>query len=390
MIIRIYSDITDNESVRYGCAGCSYENIADALAAMPEDDDTIDLRIDCRGGLISAGWAIVDALRATGKTIKATIEGYCGSMAIAILLVASDRTGARHALLHAHRACSPPYTLADSYNDRDLEKLAEDLRTENNRLLDFYVERTGSDRATLDALMDEDNDIVTERALELGFIHRIAEPMSASTAKKRWPKKDETPKSNNMAKNAFIEAFRAFAAALGQKVNITEEDDKQNYVLVAADGTELNINKPEGEDIAVGDEATPDGEIVLEDGRKIKIEGGVITEIESADTDDPENKKRKCNLTDEEAAQLQQENAELKSEVERLQAELEEAKKAAEQAAENKEILEIVNKAGGRAWLDKVSASGYKPKVAPKPNNNVQKLTKMQKRIAELQGKSEE
>ena len=389
MIIRIYSDITDNESVRYGCAGCSYENIADALAAMPEDDDTIDLRIDCRGGLISAGWAIVDALRATGKTIKATIEGYCGSMAIAILLAASDRTGARHALLHAHRACFPPYTLADSYNDRDLEKLAEDLRTENNRLLDFYVERTGSDRATLEALMDEDKDIDMERALELGFIHRIAEPMSASTAKKRWPKQ-ETPKSNNMAKNAFIEAFRAFAAALGQKVNITEEDDKQNYVLVAADGTELNINKPEGEDIAVGDQATPDGEFVLEDGRKIKIEGGVITEIESADTDDPENKKRKCNLTDEEAAQLQQENADLKAEVERLQAELEEAKKAAEQAAENKEILEIVNKAGGRAWLDKVSASGYKPKVAPKPNNNVQKLTKMQKRIAELQGKSEE
>ena len=390
MIIRIYSDITDNESVRYGCAGCSYENKADAVAAMPEDDDTIDLRIDCRGGLISAGWAIVDALRATGKTIKATIEGYCGSMAIAILLAASDRTGARHALLHAHRACFPPYTLADSYNDRDLEKLAEDLRTENNRMLDFYVERTGSDRATLEALMDEDKDIDMERALELGFIHRIAEPMSASTAKKRWPKKDETPKSNNMAKNAFIEAFRAFAAALGQKVNITEEDDKQNYVLVAADGTELNINKPEGEEIAVGDAATPDGAYVLEDGRKVKIEGGVITEIESADTDDPENKKRKCNLPDEEIAALQQENAELKSEVERLQAELEEAKKAAEQAAENKEILEIVNKAGGRAWLDKVSASGYKPKVAPKPNNNVQKLTKMQKRIAELQGKPEE
>ena len=386
MIIRIYSDITDNESVRYGCAGCSYENIADALAAMPEDDDTIDLRIDCRGGLISAGWAIVDALRATGKTIKATIEGYCGSMAIAILLAASDRTGARHALLHAHRACFPPYTLADSYNDRDLEKLAEDLRTENNRLLDFYVERTGSDRATLEALMDEDKDIDMERALELGFIHRIAEPMSASTAKKRWSKNDETPKSNNMAKNAFIEAFRAFAAALGQKVNITEEDDKQNYVLVAADGTELNINKPEGEEIAVGDAATPDGEYVLEDGRKVKIEGGVITEIESADTDDPENKKRKCNLTDEEAAQLQQENADLKAEVERLQAELEEAKKQIE-SPEDRAIVEIVNKAGGREWLSKVTSSNYKPKQVNGGSKNTQKVSKVQQRIAELKSK---
>ena len=137
----------------------------------------------------------------------------------------------------------------------------------------------------------------------------------------------------------------------------------------------------------MGDEATPDGEFILKDGRKIKIEGGVITEIEK---EEPAADPDPNNLTDEEIAALQQENAELKSEVERLQAELEEAKKAAEQAAENKEILEIVNKAGGRAWLDKVSASGYKPKVAPKPNNNVQKLTKMQKRIAELQGKTEE
>ena len=49
-----------------------------------------------------------------------------------------------------------------------------------------------------------------------------------------------------------------------------------------------------------------------------------------------------------------------------------------------------MNKAGGRAWLDKVSASGYKPKVSNKPSNTVKKLTKTQKRIAELQGKSEE
>ena len=382
MIIRIYSDITDNESVRYGSAGFSYENIADALATMDEDDDTIDLRIDCRGGLISAGWAIIDALRATGKTIKATVEGYCGSMAIAVLLAASERAGAKHATLHAHRACYPPYTLADQYNDADLAKMSEDLKAETERMLDWYVERTGADRAELEALMNADKDIDMEEAQRLGFIQSILEPVSALAGRRSWNK--QTPKNKDMAKkeNAIGEAFRALAKAIGLKVDVTDEPAPANYVLVTLNGTELVIDKPEGEEIAVGDAASPDGEYVLEDGRKVKIEGGVITEIGTAD--DPEDKKgKKCNLTDEEAAQIQQENADLKAEVERLQAELEEAKKQIE-SPENKAIVEIVNKAGGREWLDKVTSSNYKPKTVNGGSKNTPKVSKVQQRISEL------
>lgn len=382
MIIRIYSDIVENDNVFYGCCGVSYQSIAEALAIMDEDDDTIDLRIDCRGGLISAGWAIIDALRATGKTIKATVEGYCGSMAIAVLLAASERAGAKHATLHAHRACFPPYTLADQYNDADLAKLSEDLKAETERMLDWYVERTGADRAELEALMNADKDIDMEEAQRLGFIQSILEPISALAGRRSWNK--QTPKNKNMAKkeNAIGEAFRALAKAIGLKVDVTDEPAPANYVLVTLNGTELVIDKPEGEEIAVGDAASPDGEYVLEDGRKVKIEGGVITEIETAD--DPEDKKgKKCNLTDEEAAQLQQENADLKAEVERLQAELEEAKKQIE-SPENKAIVEIVNKAGGREWLDKVTSSNYKPKTVNGGSKNAPKVSKVQKRIEEL------
>lgn len=382
MIIRIYSDIVENDNVFYGCCGVSYQSIAEALAAMDEDDDTIDLRIDCRGGLISAGWAIIDALRATGKTIKATVEGYCGSMAIAVLLAASERAGAKHATLHAHRACFPPYTLADQYNDADLAKLSEDLKAETERMLDWYEERTGADRAELEALMNADKDIDMEEAQRLGFIQSILEPVSALAGRRSWNK--QTPKNKDMAKkeNAIGEAFRALAKAIGLKVDVTDEPAPANYVLVTLNGTELVIDKPEGEEIAVGDAASPDGEYVLEDGRKVKIEGGVITEIETAD--DPEDKKgKKCNLTDEEAAQLQQENADLKAEVERLQAELEEAQKQIE-SPENKAIVEIVNKAGGREWLNKVTSSNYKPKTVNGGSKNAPKVSKVQQRISEL------
>ena len=382
MIIRIYSDIVENDNVFYGCCGVSYQSIAEALAAMDEDDDTIDLRIDCRGGLISAGWAIIDALRATGKTIKATVEGYCGSMAIAVLLAASERAGAKHATLHAHRACFPPYTLADQYNDADLAKMSEDLKAETERMIDWYVERTGADRAELEELMNADKDIDMEEAQRLGFIQSILEPVSALAGRRSWNK--QTPKNKDMAKkeNAIGEAFRALAKAIGLKVDVTDEPAPANYVLVTLNGTELVIDKPEGEEIAVGDAASPDGEYVHEDGRKVKIEGGIITEIETAD--DPEDKKgKKCNLTDEEAAQLQQENADLKAEVERLQAELEEAKKQIE-SPEDKAIVEIVNKAGGREWLNKVTSSNYKPKTVNGSSKNAPKVSKVQQRISEL------
>ena len=382
MIIRIYSDIVENDNVFYGCCGVSYQSIAEALATMDEDDDTIDLRIDCRGGLISAGWAIIDALRATGKTIKATVEGYCGSMAIAVLLAASERAGAKHATLHAHRACFPPYTLADQYNDADLAKMSEDLKAETERMIDWYVERTGADRAELEELMNADKDIDMEEAQRLGFIQSILEPVSALAGRRSRNK--QTPKNKDMAKkeNAIGEAFRALAKAIGLKVDVTDEPAPANYVLVTLNGTELVIDKPEGEEIAVGDAASPDGEYVLEDGRKVKIEGGVITEIETAD--DPEDKKgKKCNLTDEEAAQLQQENADLKAEVERLQAELEEAQKQIE-SPEDKAIVEIVNKAGGREWLNKVTSSNYKPKTVNGGSKNAPKVSKVQQRISEL------
>ena len=53
-------------------------------------------------------------------------------------------------------------------------------------------------------------------------------------------------------------------------------------------------DKPEGEDPAVGDSASPDGEHKMPDGKTIVVEDGVITEIRDAednsgDDDDDDN-----------------------------------------------------------------------------------------------------
>ena len=362
MILKIYNAIMPEEDrvfMQYmGLDGVSFNSIDDFIASIPEEDDTIDMRINSPGGVVSEGWAIIDKLRATGKKIIATIEGEASSMAAILLLAASERKGHKHARLLIHDAYFPEYTLAGAYHKEDLEKLAASLDEDNKMALDFMVERTGADRATLEAIMKEDTPMDMERAKELGFIHEIIEPASASARGWKRPTmaaSDTNSLTNMDNKKTLASAFKAFAEALGLSIKMEADPAPVGYALTSQDGTEINIDKPEGEDPAVGDSATPDGEHLMPDGTTIVIADGVITEIRDADSEqDGESDENNDNEGHE--AELAAKDAE----IERLQARITELE-AGQMTAEQSEIVDKVMKAGGKAWLDKTMQSGYAP-----------------------------
>lgn len=368
MELRIYDDIVNDseKEMHYwmtGSEGISFKDIDEFIASIPKDDSNIDILLHCRGGSVSEGWAMVDKLRATGKTITATIEGQCASMAVSLLLAASVRKGHKHAQMLIHDPFIPEFTLADAYTADDLQKMADDLKAETNKLLDFYVERTGSDREVLEALMKEDKFIDMEKAKELGFIQEIIQPASAGVNNKN-KFKEKMAKDKNK-KGALAAAVSALAELCGLKV-VDAEPEVQNYVLMTDDGVELTIDKPEGEDPAVGDSASPDGEHDMPDGTTIVVSGGVITEIRPASADETQEEK-----------------------IARLEQELEEARSAAI-SEEQQEILNKVEKAGGKAWLDKATTSNYKPAKRETRSNSVQKVneSKISRRLAEYREKA--
>ena len=357
MILKVYSAIMPEEDRMFmqymGLDGVSFNSIDEFIASIPEDDGVIDMRINSPGGVVPEGWAIIDKLRATGKKIIATIEGDAASMAAIVLLAASERKAYKHARLLIHDAYFPEYTLAGAYRKEDLEKLAASLDEDNQRALDFMVERTGADRETLEALMKEDKFIDMEKAKELGFIHEILEPASASVKPKAW-KRTQTNSSTDMSNtNKIASAFKAFAEALGLSVKMEDNPAPVGYVLTAQDGTEITIDKPEGEDPAVGDAASPDGEFLMPDGTTIVVADGVITEIRDAEPEaDPEP-----DTTDEaHKAEIAAKDAEIAA----LQARITELE-ANQMSADQKAVLAKVEKAGGKAWLDKATKSNYKP-----------------------------
>lgn len=379
-VLKLYNPIMTEEGAEMmrwlGSDGVCFKDIDEFLASIAEDDDTIELRLHCEGGSVTEGWAIVDKLRASGKKITATVEGVCASMATVVLLAASERKAYPHASLLIHEPYIPEYTLADAYRAEDLQKLADSLNAETQKILDFYVERTGADRAELEALMSEDKFVDMERAKELGFISEILPALSARsrTAKAQAKWNNNHQNFNNMAENKkkIAEVFAALGEALG-----LSQPKAVAYTLTTESGDTITIDKPEGEDPAVGDAASPDGEHKMPDGTTIVVVDGVITEIKPAEGNSGDN--------DDELAKANARIAELEAELANAKAEAESAKAQAK-TKEEMEILNLVTIAGGKEWLAQAK-SEYKPAKRTASTNASGKQSLVAQRLAEINKK---
>lgn len=353
-VLKIYTDIQtqqEKDCCRYWgeTEGVTFADIDDFVSSMADDDNLIDIRLHCDGGIVTEGWAIYDKLRSTGKEIHATIEGNACSMATIVMLAAPKEH--RYAYESAHILVHNPYmSLYESrLNADDMAEYEKHLRDEQNRMLDLYVERCGCDREEMQQLMNEDKFIDAQKAIELGLIGSIIAPISAKSTKTNITNKHTThmKKDTTPVSNSFIAKL---CKAFGKK---SLSEITFGMSLNTADGSTLEVEREEGEP-QVGDAASPDGEHLMPDGSTIVVKEGVITEIKPAESADGNEEPEEG--TPEE---LQKEIEELQQEVEELKEELAEAKSKAK-TTEDLRILNAVKMAGGEKALAQI-ASTYKP-----------------------------
>jgi len=302
-VLRLYGDIgEDNPGDIFGDAVemISAKAVSDFLEANPDATD-ITVRINSRGGDVQEGWAIHDLLINSGKRIKTIGEGKVYSIATIVFLAGEEREIMQNADGLIHNPFIPPYTLADKYESGDLVKIAESLRQEEVKILDFYCERTGSPRDMLEKFMNEDTKLSAEDMLNLGFATKIVEPVMAYAYLK--------------PKNEFIMDEKLFFERLGTaldnavlKIKGFSRIDPANQTLTDKDGKEFTIEKETG-DPAVGDKATPDGTFTMADGKVIVIAEGVVTDIQEAEPEESELDKANKKIAELQAA-LDARNAE--------------------------------------------------------------------------------
>lgn len=341
--LKIYNEITTEDGKQFnrfcmGTDGVCFKDIDEFIGSMAEDDNDIDIRIHCEGGSVTEGWAIYDKLRASGKNITCTVEGKCASMATIILLSApkENRKAYKNANFCVHNPWMPTWALGDAVTADDLEKASKQLKEDQERILNLYVERCECDREEMQALMNEDKYIDSERAKALGLIAQVLAPVSA--------KKTEPINNNKNMNENKVEVKQSLLDKILAKVGLARiEDVVLDTELSTADGSVITIEREEGEP-QVGDVASPDGEHVMPDGRTIVIAEGVISEIKPAEEEEEDD-----------AEALKKALADKDAEIADLKAQLDAKAKTTEDLA----ILNAVKMAGGTEWLAK-ACSTYK------------------------------
>ena len=365
-VLKIYNDIqTENEKnfcKFWGDAeGVCFKDVDEFCESIPADDNAIDVRLHCDGGSVIEGWGIYDRLRATGKVITCTVEGNAASMATVIMMAAPKerRKAYKNAEICVHNPWVPAYALGDTLTAAELEKAASDLKETQNKMLDLYVERCECNREEMQALMDEDKYIGVDRAMELGLIGEIIAPASAKKQGAMFNNKNH----KQMAKEKNDDKVEIKASLLDRalaKLGLKTIDElAKGMDLSTSDGQTLTVEREEGEP-QVGDNASPDGEFVMPDGKTIVVKDGVITDIKT-DSNGSEGEGGRI-------AELEAEIEELKKQVK----ELEQAKATAEANAKTKDDLRILNAvkiAGGEKALAKISSS-YKPEPRKQEGGN--------------------
>lgn len=296
-----------------------------------KDASEIVVRINSRGGDVQEGWAIYDLLVNSGKKIKTIGEGKIYSIATIVFLAGSEREIMSNADGLIHNPFIPEYTLADKYESEDLLKIAEGLKQEEEKILDFYAEKTGTGKAKLAEYMKEDTKLSAEDMLSLGFATKIIEPVKAYAFIK--------PKSNIMTEKD-VKTFGQKIDTILEKLKNLSRIDPENMVMKDKDGKEFTVERESGTP-AVGDAASPDGSYAMADGKTITVADGKITEIKEPQSDD-ELEQAKQKITE-----LEGQLADKDSEIETLKSEKTEAETRASDAEtsfkeKEKEAQEII------------------------------------------------
>lgn len=238
-----------------------------------------ELMLTTNGGNFFEGIAIRDYLKSTNKIKSIGCLGLVASAGTLIMQGVQDRwaTPSSKFLIHGVQGYAEG-------GAKEVQDVADELRQLSNEEALNYSLISGKSIEDINKIMDEERILYADEALTLNLINRISNLENFMSKKE-----DQKSKLDLLAK-----AFKAVFSF-------------NNLVIQSTDGTELDFGESieSVEQIAVGSPCTQNGEFVLADGRTIKVEGNVVTEvIEAPDT------------ASEEMAQLKAENETLKAQLE--------------------------------------------------------------------------
>ena len=285
----IVSPWQDDEPGKYG--EVNLKDISNQLTNNKEAD-TLIVHINSMGGDVYEGFAMHDVIRATGKKIITQAEGLVASIATVVFLAGDERRITENSQLMIHN----PWGFAGGNAD-DVQKYADQLRKEEDRLAEFYASKTGQPVEVLKAMMNEETYLNADEAISKGFAtEKVTQLKAVALINKFNMTEKELNDKIEEKGNSILSKIKAFFKKQGLI---------QALVLKTADDKNLDFGEDiqEAGDIQVGtpvtvDGAPAEGEFTMPDGTIYVCSGGKVTEIKAPAADpEPEDAVAKENET---------------------------------------------------------------------------------------------
>lgn len=137
--------------------------------------ETIDLRINSDGGIVTDARAIYSLLNEHPAKIITHIDGIAASAASFVAMVGDEIEIAAGAFLMVHNARMGVFGQAS-----DMDHAAEVLRTVNSTIIETYAARTGNSAKKIAEWMDEEKWFDGVAAVKAGFADRVVEDMKVA------------------------------------------------------------------------------------------------------------------------------------------------------------------------------------------------------------------
>ena len=171
-----------------------------------------------------------------------------------------------------------------SGNASELLEASEYVKVYQTEMLKMYVNRTGTDKAAIEGLMNAEASLTDEQCIKLGFVSEILAKQELKAVAFIDEKKIKIDNNKNfdMSKIAqeIKEGFAKLSAELGIKKTVVYAG------MVVTDGGELSYASegeiPEvGEVVMIGEELAAEGVYTMENGTVVTVVmDGVVESVE--------------------------------------------------------------------------------------------------------------
>jgi ATP-dependent protease ClpP protease subunit len=285
--IYIYGDIVNLQAPNLGQSGAvSLTSVKDAYNSNSTCDDII-VHIHSNGGSVHEGFAIHDFLVNTGKRITTVVEGLCCSIATVIFMAGTERKLTENSRFLIHN----PWGNAEGDAAR-FRQYANELESEQTRLLNFYKQQTGADASILQSYMDEEKLMSPELAVQLKFATGIIDTVKAMALYRNAS--NHTHIANQQTKINMNKTTKSSTGGFTQLViglknllkdfNNTANPPQAASKALTGDAGDLYFDGDLAEGTTVySDEAmtiaAADGDYEFEDGTTITIAAGLVTDV---------------------------------------------------------------------------------------------------------------